>query len=195
DESTLLTRLRKQKNVLYKSISETELVISELDRHIQALERTGDIMSYQNSYDINLVKTEDISVIATRQNMSVEDFSRYYGILYKRCADENIVLSGECMAFYYDKEFDPDNSDIELALGVKEEEKADKVIKGTLCASTVHFGAYSKLPEAYGAITRWIGENGYEITAPPYEIYVTSHFDRIPVDEWETRIFFPVKMK
>ncbi|MDD6483069.1 MAG: hypothetical protein PUF72_00630 [Clostridiales bacterium] len=26
----------------------------------------------------------------------------------------------------------------------------------------------------------------------PYEIYITSHFDKIPVEQWETKIFFPI---
>lgn len=193
DESVLLTKLKKQRNVLHESIYNTELIIKDLEMHIQSLERTGDIMSYQNNYDIKLTETTDMPIISVRQNMSIDDFGKYYGVLYKRVADENIILSGKCMAFYHDKEFNPDSSDIELALGVESNNQSDKTIHGSLCASTTHFGSYSKLPEAYGAITRWIKDNGYEITAPPYEIYVTSHFDKIPVDKWETQIFFPVK--
>ena len=192
-DNTILTRLKKQKNVLINSISETEAIISELDKHIGELERTGDIMSYQNNYDVELLTTEDRHVIACRQNMSVDDFGKYYGVLYKRVADENIVLNGVCMAIYHDKEFNPENSDIELALGVGDKKVSDKTIQGTLCASTVHYGSYSKLNEAYGAITKWIDENGYEITSQPYEIYVKTHFDKLPPEEWETRIFFPVK--
>lgn len=193
DENSLLAKLKKQKHSLYDSLLDTEYVISEIEHHIVSLERTGNIMSYQNNYEITITETADMPVIANRQYMSTDDFSKYYGMLYKRCADENIVLTGECMAIYHDKEFNPDNTDIELALGVKDAEKADKVIKGTSCARTVHFGPYSKLPEAYGAITRWISENNCEMSAPPYEIYVKSHFDKIPVDEWETHIFFPIK--
>lgn len=191
DESALLSRLKKQENVLRQLVDDTRMIITELERHIQSLERTGDIMSYQNNYEVKITETNDIPVISCRHNMGVDDLGKYYGTLYKRVAGEKLVLSGECVAIYHDKVFDPENSDIELALGVKD--NADKVISGTSCATTTHFGAYSKLPEAYGAITKWISDNGYEITAPPYEIYVTSHFDKIPVDEWETRIFFPVK--
>ena len=191
-DKILLSKLKKQRDVLKSSVGEAKIIINELECHIRNLERTGDVMSYQNSYEVSLKNTEDMNVIACRQNMSVDDLSKYYGVLYKRCADENIVLDGKCMAFYHDREFDPEHSDIELALGVCDADKADKTIKGTQCACVTHFGAYSKLPEAYAAITRWISENGYEITSAPYEIYVTSHFDKIPVDEWETRIFFPV---
>ena len=40
---------------------------------------------------------------------------------------------------------------------------------------------------------KWVSDNGYKIAAAPYEIYIKTQFDKIPVDEWETRIFFPVK--
>ena len=189
----IAVKLKKQRDVLKGSIEETTRIISELDRHIRNLERTGDIMSYQNNYNVEIITTEDRHVIANRQHMSTDDFGKYYGMLYKRVADENIVLNGECMAIYHDREFDPENSDIELALGVADKTKADKIIPGAQCAAVTHIGAYSKLSEAYGYITKWIGENGYEIAAPPYEIYVKSHFDKIPPEEWETRIFFPVK--
>lgn len=191
--SEIIPKMKKQRDALKASVEKTTEIISELDRHIQNMERTGDIMSYQNHYGVEIISTENMHVISCRQNMSVDEFGKYYGTLYKRVSDENIVLDGVCLAMYHDKEFDPENSDIELALGVADKSKADKVIPGTMCASATHIGAYSKLSEAYGAITKWIGENGYEIAAPPYEIYVKTQFDKIPPDEWETKIFFPVK--
>lgn len=193
DRESILPKLQKQRNALLQSLDDMNMIINDLARHIRELERTGDIMSYQNNYEIELQETKAIPVISTRQHMSVDDYGKYYGTLYKRVADENIVLSGECLAIYHDKEFNPENSDIELALGVLDAKQADKTMEGSLCVSTVHFGSYATLPEAYGAITAYINEKGYTIAAPPYEIYVTSHFDRIPVEEWETRIFFPVE--
>lgn len=193
DTEAALQRFKKQMKALESNVAETMFVISELERHIESMERTGSIMSYQNNYVINMEKTEDMYVISSRQNMSIDDFGKYYGALYKRVADENIVLDGKCMAVYHDKEFDPQNSDIELVLGVKDSAQADKMISGGLCAVTTHYGTYSKLSEAYGAVTKWISENGYEIAAAPYEIYIKTQFDKIPVEQWETKIFFPIK--
>ena len=193
DGGDITPQLKKQRDALKASIAKTAEIISELNGHIENLERTGDVMGYQNNYKVEIVNTEDLHVIACRQNMSVDEYGKYYGVLYKRVSDENIVLDGTCLAMYHDREFDPENSDIELALGVADKTKADKIIPGMMCATATHIGAYSKLSEGYGALTKWISENGYEIAAPPYEIYVKTHFDKIPADEWETRIFFPVK--
>ena len=62
-----------------------------------------------------------------------------------------------------------------------------------LCATTIHKGAYSGLPDAYGAIVAWINANGYHMNGMPYEIYRKTQFDKLPPEEWETEIFFPVK--
>lgn len=195
DSETAIKYLRKQLNKLHNEIEHKKEIELELMQHIVSLERTKNIMAYQNNYEIKLEKTEDMKVISNRQVMSVEDFGKYYGYLYKRCADksENIILNGKAMAFYHDTEFDPEASDIELALGVAEDSKFDKIIEGSECAVTTHYGPYSKLPEAYGAVTKWIKDNNYKIVNAPYEIYIKSQFDRIPVDEWETKIIFPVE--
>lgn len=42
---------------------------------------------------------------------------------------------------------------------------------------------------------RWVEQNGYEMVDSPFEVYLKSQFDRQPVEEWETEIYFPVKMK
>ncbi len=190
-----ITRLKRQSERLRNEISDKQNILLELTQHIISLERTKNIMAYQNNYEIKIEQTKDIRVISTRQVMSLDDFGKYYGHLYKRCADkeENIVLDGTSMAIYHDTEFDPASSDIELALGVTGSSNCDKVINGARCAVTIHYGSYSKLPEAYGAIAKWVSDNGYKITAAPYEIYLKTQFDKIPVDEWETKIFFPIE--
>lgn len=193
DIDFLIKKLKKQRSVLYEKMEKQHEAVLEIEGYIASLERTGSIMANENNYNVEVITTDDIKVIANRRNMSVDDFGKYYGMLYKRCWKENIVLNGICMAIYHDAEFDPENSDIELALGVKNGEKFDKIINGSSCAVTTHYGGYSKLSEAYGAVTKWIFDNGYEITDAPYEIYVKTQFDKIPVEEWETRIYFPVK--
>ena len=193
DTGEVLQRLKKQKCALEQSVRETNAVLDELDRHINNLERTGNIMSYQNDYTVMIENTKEFDAISVRCMMGVDEFGKYYGTLYKRCADEDIVLTGICAAMYHDKEFDPQSSDIELLLGVSDSAKADKKAGGGMCAVTTHYGGYSGLPDAYGALTKWISENGYTPAGAPYEIYIKTQFDRIPVSEWETKIFFPIK--
>lgn len=195
DQYALTCKLEQQLAALHQQVTETEYVITELEQHLLNLERTGDIMSYQNNYTVRLVDTEPISVISCRQTMSINDFGRYYGTLYETIAREQLHPSGMVMALYHDQVFDPEHSDIELAVAIAEADQANRVIPGALCASTTHYGAYSGLSDAYAAIVKWLEENGYETTDCPYEVYRKNQFDRLPPDKWETDIFFPVRKK
>lgn len=193
DKSALRSMLQDQLCRLQTQMAEIGSVMKELSRHLSEFERTGEIMSYRNNYQINLEEAQSLPIISTRQVMSVDDFGKYYSQIFERAAKERIQTNFMTMAIYHDLEFDPAASDIEVCVGVVDPSKADRDIGGGLCVTTVHKGSYSGLPDAYGAITGWIKENGYEITAPPYEIYIKTRYDKLPPDEWETKIFFPVK--
>lgn len=49
------------------------------------------------------------------------------------------------------------------------------------------------IPEAGVYIVAWIRENGYECDGAPYDIYVKTGFDSLPVRGWVTEVYFPVK--
>ena len=195
DERVLFSKLKHQKEKLTLQRQETELIISELSDHLQNFERTGNIMGYQKRYEICTVYTPDRAVIASRQMMGVKDFGTYFSSLYERMAKEELTPDGIRGAVYYDEEFNRECSDIELIAGVKQTGRADKIIKGRLCASTIHKGAYSSLSDAYGALVAWIEEKGYAWDGAPYEIYTKTQFDGLAPKDWETEIYFPVKEK
>lgn len=195
DNRELLSELRRQRIRLDRQLSHLSVVLHEMDTHLGEFERTGDIMSYQNQYVVELKESEEQVLLTARHNMSVEDFGTYYGKLYEKIAREHLRANGIVMAIYHDKEFDPACSDIEVAVGIEEREKATVIQPSRLCAVTIHKGPYSALPDAYGAIVSWMNANGYEMAATPYEIYRKAHFDGLPPQEWITEIFFPVKKK
>lgn len=195
DQHVLSCKLAQQIETLRQQVATTQYVITELEQHLRNLERTGDLMSYQNSYTIQLVDTEPISVISCRQNMSVEEFGLYYGKLYEKVGREQLHPTGKVLALYHDQEFDPACSDIEVALSIAETDRADRVIPGGLCAFTTHYGPYSGLSDAYGAIVKWLEHSAYEVADAPYEIYRKTQFDKLPPSQWETDIYFPVREK
>ena len=152
-------------------------------------------MGYQKNYEIQLTEAPARNVLACRQKMGVNDFGRYYSTLYERVPKEKVTPSGLTGAIYHDEEFNPECSDIELIVGIREKEKADKVMESALCAMTVHKGPYSSLADAYGALVSWIKENDYIENGAPYDIYVKTQFDSLAPEDWETEIYFPVKKK
>ncbi len=193
EKQLLFSKLRQQKEFLNRQKEELELIISELSSHLQNYERTGNIMEYQKGYKIEIVNTADMAVLAARQIMSVNDFGKYYGSLYERMAKDHFTPDGIRGAVYHDKEFNHESSDIELIIGIREKERADKIIHGQRCAMTVHKGPYSSLSDAYGALVAWIEENGYEWNGAPYDVYTKNQFDNLAPEEWETEVYFPIK--
>ena len=191
----LLARLRRQQHKLQQQMQSTQLIINELDAHLQSIERTGNIMEYQKNYEIKLTQTPARAVLTCRQNMGVGEFGQYYSSIFERIAKKKLTPNNICGAIYNDREFDPDHSDIELFVGVEEEKQADKLLPGSLCAMTIHKGAYSSLHDAYGALMNWIAESDYECCGAPFDIYTKGSFQMLPPEQWETEVYFPVKKK
>ena len=194
-ERAFYSKLLKQKELLKQQVYGMQQVIGEMYAHLQNFERTGDIMGYQKEYEITVKETPARAVLVCRRKMGVDEFGKYYSTLYERVPKEKVTPNGLVGAVYFDEEFNQECSDIELIVGIREQQKADKIMEGTLCAMTVHKGGYSSLGDAYGALIAWIQSNGYECNGAPYDVYVKTGFDNLSMEEWETEVYFPVKKK
>lgn len=192
---TLFSKLSAQKTILNQHLKETNIILRELEAHLKDFERTGNIMSYQNNYQIVVKETSVVPILSMQQQMSVDEFGYYYGKLFEQIAQKHLTVAGPLMAIYHDKEFHPDSTMIELAAPIAQKQQATRLLPGALCATTIHHGAYSALSEAYGALLKWITDNNYEMIDAPYDVYLKSHHDQLPIEQWETEIFFPIKKK
>lgn len=195
DKRKLHKQLSRQRFRMERKLEHLAATIREMKLHLSEFERTGDIMSYQNQYEVQVKESQEQVLLTKRAKMSVEEFGRWYGEIYEKIAREGLTVNGVVMAIYHDQEFDPAYSDIEVAVGIREREKAEYIMPAELCAVTVHKGPYSALPDAYGAVVSWINANGWGMNGMPYEIYRKGHMDNLPPEEWETEIFFPVKKR
>ena len=195
EDREILTMLRQQKEKIKWEQQERALILNELQTHISVFERTGDMMTYQKGYRIEVKDSPAMNVLTNRAMMSVDEFGKYYSPLFERVPKERVTPTGINGSRYYDKEFDRESSDIELFIGIKEKDKADEVMEPCLCAMTLHRGSYSTLSEAYGAVVSWIIENGYEMAGEPFELYIRTQFDTLSPEDWETEVYFPVRGK
>lgn len=195
DNKRLTDLLRQQKEKLKREQQEMAIILNELQTHISVFERTGDIMSYQKSYAIEVKDSPCMNVLAVRAVMGVDEFGKYFGTLFERVPREHVTPTRLNGARYYDEEFNHESNDTELFLEINEKDKADKVMESCQCAMTVHRGGYSTLSEAYGAVVSWIIENGYEIAGAPFELYTKTRFDSYSQEDWETEVYFPIRKK
>ena len=195
DKEEISAILRGQMEKLSSRQQEMSMILHELQSHISMYERTGDIMTYQKDYVIEIKDSPEMNVLRTRNRMGVDDYGKYYGTLFERVPKEHVTPTGLNGARYYDEEFNQESSDIELFVGIREKEKADMVMEACECAMTVHHGGYSTLSEAYGAVVSWILENGYEVAGAPFDLYIKTRFDALSPEDWETEVYFPVRKK
>lgn len=195
DNREISARLRQQKEKLKRKQQEMAMILNELQTHISVFERTGDIMTYQKGYTVEVKKSPAMNVLAKRAVMGVDEFGKYYGTLFERVPKERVTPTGLNGARYFDEEFNHESSDVEVFVGIKEKEKADIVMEPQECAMTVHRGGYSALSEAYGAVVSWIIENGYEYAGAPFDLYIKTQFDSLSPEDWETEVYFPIRKK
>jgi len=195
DEKEISRLLRQQRDKLKREQQEKATILNELQTHISIFERTGDVMTYQKGYQIEIKNSPAMNVLTARAKMSVDEFGKYYGTLFERVPKDRVTPTGLNGARYFDQEFNPESSDIEVFIGVRERDKADTVMESCECAMTVHHGGYSTLSEAYGAVVNWIMENGYEIAGAPFDLYIKTQFDSLSPEDWETEVYFPIKKR
>ena len=207
DEKEISGLLRQQRDKLKREQQEKATILNELQTHISIFERTGDVMTYQKGYQIEIKNSPAMNVLTARAKMSVDEvltarakmsvdeFGKYYGTLFERVPKDRVTPTGLNGARYFDQEFNPESSDIEVFIGIREKDKADTVMESCECAMTVHHGGYSTLSEAYGAVVNWIMENGYEIAGAPFDLYIKTQFDSLSPEDWETEVYFPIKKR
>ena len=195
DEKEISRLLRQQRDKLKREQQEKATILNELQTHISIFERTGDVMTYQKGYQIEIKNSPAMNVLTARAKMSVDEFGKYYGTLFERVPKDQVTPTGLNGARYFDQEFNPESSDIEVFIGIREKDKADTVMESCECAMTVHHGGYSTLSEAYGAVVNWIMENGYEIAGAPFDLYIKTQFDSLSPEDWETEVYFPIKKR
>lgn len=65
-------------------------------------------------------------------------------------------------------------------------------LQGGPVAVAVHAGSYDTLSETYGAIERWMGEQGCRPGGPPWEVYVTDPAEHPDPADWRTEVYWPL---
>ena len=103
------------------------------------------------------------------------------------------------VAIWHDPEYRESNVDAEAGFFLNQPVPAPGRIQvyelpPATVVSILHQGAYNRLPEAYDAVLRWVGSNGYQIAAPPRELYLQVSMPvRLDDESYITEIQVPVE--
>jgi effector-binding domain-containing protein len=80
---------------------------------------------------------------------------------------------------WHDTEYRESNVDSEAGIFLKEPVTATGDVRvyelpAATVASAIHVGSYQRLQEAYDALLRWVGDNGYQVAGPIRELYLQN---------------------
>ena len=109
-----------------------------------------------------------------------------------------VVGQAPCFAMWHDPEFRESNVDGEAGIFLKGPIAATGDVRvyelsAATVASAIHSGSYRRLPEAYDALLRWVGNNGYQVAGPIRELYLqNSQPIRQDDESYVTEIQVPV---
>jgi DNA-binding transcriptional MerR regulator len=154
-----------------------------------------------SKYDVVIKKVEPLKVAALRGVVPTPpDQGRLWQELEGYLAAQHVQPVGPCLSLYHDDEYKEQDWDIEVCEPIEasllenERVKLRQLPGVESAACTVHHGPFVTIGEAYDALMKWIGENGYHIVGPGREVYLREANGADQNDpDTVTEIQFPVE--
>ncbi|GIN69038.1 MULTISPECIES: MerR family transcriptional regulator [Bacillus] len=198
-EEKVCSVLQRKRTELQEKRNALDYTLQQMNQDILNVEKGVPIMSHLDKIQVQLVETQPMNILYTREMMSSDDYAggyeKYFRRLYQKIAAEKLTLVGTPMTIYHSPEYNPAGNDTEFALPVEETVKGTRALPGGLCAMSVIKGPYTELTSVYAKLREWIEHEGYELAQSPYELYVTDpQLTAIPNDI-VTEVYFPIKKK
>lgn len=179
--------LRMKQVEIERHVEEEQARLNRVAARIKQIEQEGKTMPEQ---DIILKSIDPIYALTIREVVAEPSaVGTLLGESFAAFGPRGIQPAGPPVAIFYDEEFKPAHLDVEIVLpvapNVTENVPMDnnrqlevRTVPGTdTAASIIHKGDYDNLTATYNAIARWIEDNGYRITGPSREVYLTAPGD------------------
>lgn len=187
--------LTQKKVELIQKIAEDTMKLSQVEYYLSH-------KGVEDKYHVLLKEIPEVIIASMRTTIdSYDDLFRIVppmGQEMERLGCECAVPE-YCFNIYHDKDARQENIDVEVCEAVTEIRQESEMVKFRVlprveqAACVLHRGHYAKLPMAYGALMKWIEENGYEQLEAPRESYIDGAWNKDTPEEWLTEIQFPVK--
>jgi len=198
-EEHLSLVLKEKKKEIEGKIYAFENTLNQINNDIYSLSQGISVMSYFENIDIQLVECEPMCILSVRKMVTVSDCAQGYGqffnLLYKKIATDNLTMIGSPMTIYHSKEYKIDGYDIEFAIPIKEFVTGSRNFAPGLCIKTVLKGSYSQITSIYAKQREWLEKENYELSNPPYDVYMNNPEQVTSPEELITDIYCPVKKK
>ncbi|PES97640.1 MerR family transcriptional regulator [Bacillus cereus] len=197
DQNSFIKHMQEQIIELSHEVKQNLQVISEMNEMVSI--NNGLNIARHRSYDILIGMRNEITVIAQRLQIDIDDMDDYFYDLYEKVQKNNFQIVGSPSTVFYDEEYIPNQSDIELRIPIMDGDYKDviqeceiKKLNQHQFVTTIHYGSYDYIGYAYMALEEWVERNGYIMKSPPYEVYIKGTECDCLVEEYVTQICFLV---
>jgi effector-binding domain-containing protein len=122
-------------------------------------------------------------------------FERAFREVWALLAAQHVEATGPPFGFYPSMPGELVEVEAGFPVGRRIEPAGDVVpgeLPGGRVVKALHVGPYETLPATYGALQRWMAEQGLEPAAGPWEHYLSDPSREPDPATWRTQIFWPV---
>jgi len=171
--------------------------LARVEARLRQIEQEDDM----SEYDVVVKHVEAFKVASVRGVVPTPpEQGSLWGELEGYLATQHMPSKEPCLSLYHDEEYKERDWDIEVCEPLEGELKETGRVKvWTLpdvptMACVVHHGPFMAIGQAYDAVMKWVGENGYHITGPAREVYLRPAKNGSQTDpDTVTEIQFPVE--
>ena len=151
------------------------------------------------SYNCEIQNKNPQPTLVIRTQTTVQELAQKMGQAYGAIAQYLGSLGEQPVGAPFGGYFnmDVENLDVEIGFPVSKklsgqgEIQASEIPGGKL-ATCLYTGPYSNIESAYGALAKYVAENGREATGISYEFYLNDPTETTP-EKLQTQIVFPLK--
>jgi effector-binding domain-containing protein len=195
DVEDMVAVLLEKKEEIQKTIEIELSKVSRIQAYLKIIKQEEEKMKYE----IVIKKIPKLRVISLRDIIeNYEEEGKLWMELGEYVKNDNIKCSFPSYAIYHDKGYKETDVDIEVMHTVNNfGQDTDRIKYKYLdsvenMACVVHKGPFQTMNLAYNAVTEWIEENQYEMTAPLRAIYLKGIWNEENPEEWLTEIQVPI---
>lgn len=192
-QARLTAALRRKHAEIRRRMDAYADALIHLQNDLTTVEGGIPLMAYFDTIDVQLIQTQPMQIYTIRRVMNVDAFPQILAELFGAVGMRGLTPAGPPMTFYHNPDFNPEASDIEVAVPVREATKDTRALPAMLCAKAVHSGAYDGLTAVYARMRTWIEQEGYALISAPFEIYRTDPHSAETADANVTEVYYPVR--
>lgn len=196
-EDRLISMLRTKQEMLESKIAYYTMTKKQMMNDLCQLRQGKPLFSELQNRDYLLVDYEPMNIVHIRQLVSLSDckkgYQPFFDILYRRIARERLTMVGPPMTIYHSEEYLEDGYDIEFAIPVREYVTGTRTFNPGLCLKSSLQGNYSEITVLYAKMHEWIEQEHYEVTNPPFDVYISNPYEIQSPNDLITDVFLPIQ--